>query len=129
MRPAPLNLVGHVVPIHNGDGHEMVHESGRQITSLVLRLAEQQEVEQQQEKKQAKEREVDLGLLEVMCQHPDVTSIDDMRVYAKLARNECVDAVGRILRADWARRGKRGKPYEITALGLAQLSALTQNSM
>ena len=43
LKPEPLDLVGHVVPVRNLKGVEMIHASGRPITTLVLRPATEQD--------------------------------------------------------------------------------------
>jgi hypothetical protein len=121
LAPPPLKLVGHVVPVRNADGYALIHESGRPITSIVLRLAGHSDVVEHAQKAAAADREIDLKVLATMNKYPAATSQSKLRVYAELNQNDVATAVGRILRAGWAVEGKRGQPYTLTDLGNKQL--------
>jgi AAA domain len=122
MRPQPLALVGHVVPVRNAEGYEMIHDSGRPITSIVLRLAEIEDLMAQGNKKTASTRALDLAVLTAMRDYA-ATSQRALRDYANVRQDVVDAAVGRILRAQWAERGKRGQPFVILPEGLRQLEA------
>ena len=116
-----LTLVGSVVPLCNLDGHEMAYESGRPITSLVLRLATSEDAEKVAEAKKQQQRQIDLRILRVMQQHPEATSQTKIRTLVKLQQNVVADAIGRVLGQQWAIEGDRGKPFQLTDLGRKQL--------
>ena len=118
---APLKLVGRIVAVRHLNGCEMAHESGRVITSIVLRLADDGDVADHARKAEAVDRTIDLNVLAVMKKYPAATSQSKLRVYAELNQNDVAAAVGRILRAGWAVEGKRSQPYALTDLGHKQL--------
>lgn len=117
----PLDLVGHVVPVCDLHGREMAHESGRAITSIVLRIAEPEDVERAAEKAAAADREIELRVLRIMSEHPAATNQKKLRDYAGLKQDVVNDAVGRILRAGLAVEGKRGQPFVLTDAGVKAL--------
>lgn len=117
----PLNLVGHLVPVRDLQGHEMVHESGRPITSIVLRPAERDDVEKVTEKAAQADHATDLKVLRTMQDYPAATNQQKLRTYAGLNLGAVTDSVGRILRAGWAVQGKRGKPFTVTDAGIQTL--------
>lgn len=122
LRPQPLILVGSVVPVRDLQGHEMVHESGRPIRSIVLRLADHGDaVDKAVEKAAAADHAIDLKVLRTMKEFPAATSQQKLRVYAQLNLNDVTGAVGRILRAGWAVQGKRGEPFTVTDAGIQTL--------
>ena len=91
----------------------MAHDSGRPITSLVLRLADEGEAVE----KAAADQAIDLKVLQTMRDYPAATSQQKLRGYAGLNLGVVADSVSRILRAGWAVEGKRGQPYAITDAG------------
>ena len=117
----PLTLAGSVVPVCDLDGREMAYESGRAITSIVLRLATSDDAEKVAEAKKQQQREIDLRVLRVMQQHPEATSQTKIRTIVRLQQNVVADAIGRILTQKWAIEGDRGKPFQLTDLGRKQL--------
>ena len=117
----PLTLIGSVVPVCDLNGRELCHESGRAITSIVLRLATSDDAAKVAEAQQQQQRQIDLRILRVMQEHPEATSQTKIRTIVKLQQNVVADAIGRILTQKWALEGDRGKPFQLTDLGRQQL--------
>lgn len=119
----PLTLLGSVVPVHDEYGRPMAHDTGRAITSIVLRQQSTPGTEEAAEKAAAIDLEIDLTVLRVMRDHPEATNHKKLRDYAGLNQAAVDASVGRILRAGWAVPGKRGAPFEITLSGEQMLSS------
>ncbi|HXG86741.1 MAG TPA: AAA family ATPase [Vicinamibacterales bacterium] len=125
LRPPPLELIAHVVNVCNEDGFEMVHDSGRPITSLVLRPADaghaQERAQARAAKVAAEERITDIKVLTVIRDN-DVTGRDALRQFVAMQTNAVSASLGRLMRAQWVDSyKKRGEPYKLTPLGLKQL--------
>lgn len=121
-RPLPLELQGCVTPVRNSDGIEMVHESGRPITSLVMRLGSSKDArDAKQQKQEDTQHGTDLLILRTIQQYPTATSIQQLRMRAGVKNNIVAETVGRLLRAEWISEGKRGSPYTILPLGAEQI--------
>lgn len=118
---APLNLVTCVVPVRNFDGDEMMHSSGRPITSLVLRMAEHEHEEARADKTRAEERAIDIKVLAAMKKYPAATNQKKLRDRLRLNMNIVQASIERILQNEWAVEGKRGEPFQVTPLRLDQL--------
>ncbi len=116
--PPDLELVGHVVPVRHLDGWDMAYESGRPITSLVLRPATPDAIG---DRTADAVREFDLRVLHAMQEYPAITSQASLRSHLAVRQNLVSDSVGRILRARWATEGGRGQSYALTELGRRQL--------
>jgi hypothetical protein len=98
-----LDLMGCVVPVRDLLGREMAHESGRSITSIVLRMVDNSDAAQEAaQKRKAKEHDIDLKVLQVMQDYPGATSQQKIREYTRMQFKDVADAVSRILQAQWA---------------------------
>lgn len=121
-RPAQLELVGAVVPIVNDDGVELAHESGRAVTSLVLRAVDGSDaVAARRQREQDAERQLDVSVIETLLRYPAATTHAKLRAYAKVKNSELVASVGRLLRAEWVVPLPRGQGYAVTDLGRRQV--------
>ena len=119
----PLKLVGRIVPVLDLLGRPMAHDSGRAITSIVLRLAGEGDAADHVRKAEAADRAIDIQVLATIYRYPAATNQKKIRQYAGLKMGLVVESLGRILRNEWAAEGARGKPYVITDLGKKQLPA------
>lgn len=115
--PPPLNVVGHVVTVRNEHGRPLAYESGRNVTSLVLRADTQTDEDRAHKVSQAT-RATDLKVLAAM---PNATSLKTLRELVGMKQADVSDAAARILVAGWASSGKRGEPYTITEAGRNEL--------
>jgi AAA domain len=94
LKPPALNLAGCVVSVHDLDGREMAHESGRPITSLVLRLADRGDaVGKAVEKAAAADYATDLQVLRTMVDYPAATNQKKLRDYAALNQGVVNDSI------------------------------------
>jgi len=121
-RPVPLELMGCVIPIYNGHGLQMVHESGRPVTSLVMRLGSSKEMrEQRQRREEEKDQETRLSVLRAIQKYPDATNITKLRNRMGISQDLVLAAIRQLLREGWIVEGKRGEPFEIKESGLKAL--------
>jgi hypothetical protein len=115
--PDPLRLTASVVDILDEAGRAMAYESGRPITSLVLRDGLPVDAETEARKKAAEDEAIDLLVLRTMHDYPAATSLRKLRGYAELNQGVVDESVGRILRRGWAQHGERGQPYVVLPAG------------
>lgn len=115
--PTPLNVVGHVVIVCNQQGRALAYESGRSVTSLVLR-ADTQTKEDRAHKVFQATRAIDLKVLAAM---PKATGVKGVREIVRMKQGDVSAAVSRILTAGWASEGKRGECYTVTEVGRNEL--------
>lgn len=113
--PPPLHLVGHVVPVRDEQGKPLAYESGRSVTSLVLR-ADSETDEDREHKALTATRATDLRVLAAM---PKATNVKFLRELVRINSKDLGDSVARILQAGWATSGKRGEHYTVTEVGRA----------
>ena len=73
------------------------------------------------EDREAEHRETDIKVLLAMRDYPTATNGGLLRPYVALQMKAVSESVTRILRANWAAKGKRGQPYTITQAGQALL--------
>lgn len=118
---APLSLITCVVPVCNFDGDVMMHASGREVTSVVLRMAKPEDEAARADMVRAEEHATDVKVLTAMKRYPTATNQKRLRDRVGLNMAIVQASIERILQREWAVEGRRGEAYQLTPLGLAQL--------
>jgi hypothetical protein len=119
-RPAPLHLILRRVALDKQD------RRGRPVTSCIIerdRRSKEDVAAERARAEEAVDQATDLHVLKVMHTNPNATSNSKLRPYTGLRSDAVGASVGRIIRGGLALAGTRGKPYTLTAKGVALIES------